>query len=40
VRVRAIGDTVRAVLDAAEANATTPLAAAMELADARLAAAA
>ncbi len=37
MRVRAIGDTVRAVLDAAEANATTPLAAAMELADARLA---
>lgn len=38
-RVAAIGDTVAAVLDDAAARRTTPLAAAMALADARLAAA-
>jgi leucine dehydrogenase len=36
VRVRAIGDTVRAVLDHAEATGTTPLAAAMEIAQRRV----
>jgi leucine dehydrogenase len=36
VRVRAIGDTVRAVLDHAEATGTTPLAAAMEIARRRV----
>jgi leucine dehydrogenase len=38
--VRAIGDTVRRVLDDAEARGVTPLAAAMDLARARLAPAA
>jgi len=37
VRVRAIGDTVRTVFDDAEAAGTTPLAAAMALAERRLA---
>jgi leucine dehydrogenase len=36
VRVRAIGDTVRAVLDHAEATSTTPLAAALEIARRRV----
>ncbi len=36
-RVRAIGDTVRAVLDHAEATGATPLAAAMEIAQRRVA---
>jgi glutamate dehydrogenase/leucine dehydrogenase len=36
VRVRAIGDTVRTVLDHAEATGTTPLAAAMEIARQRV----
>ena len=35
-RVRAIGDTVRTVLDHADANGTTPLAAAMEIARRRV----
>jgi leucine dehydrogenase len=35
-RVRAIGDTVRAVLDHADATGTTPLAAAMEIAQRRV----
>jgi hypothetical protein len=35
--VREIGDTVRAVLDAAEADGITPLAAATALAEQRLA---
>ena len=36
-RVRAIGDTVRTVLDHAEATGATPLAAAMEIARRRVA---
>ncbi len=36
-RVRAVGDTVRLILDHAEAAGTTPLAAAMEIARRRVA---
>jgi leucine dehydrogenase len=39
-KVRAVGDTVRAVLDHAEATGATPLAAAMEIARRRVAEAA
>jgi leucine dehydrogenase len=35
-RVRGIGDTLRAIFDAAEADATTPLAAALDLAARRV----